>query len=138
MPTFSYVSTSTRRGHSTKRKEWVVEGVDVVVQSFTTKAATIRPKAEAIAVKYAREAADAMLRNTNAARVKQAITADAHATRTVTGFYADAGPDKRVSNQAFIAHFLEYGTVKHGPKPFARPAADEVQPKFLDALKKIL
>ena len=43
---------------------------------------------------------------------------------------ADAGPDPRADESAFVARFLEHGTVKMSPQPFVGPAADQTFPEF--------
>jgi hypothetical protein len=128
------VSTS-RRGAA---RGIVVDGADVVAAAFDRDASTIRPKAEAVVVEFARRAAAGMIERTTSQRVKESITADNSATTTRTGVHADAGPDRRVSNQAFIARFLEHGTVHHAPREFAQPTADELAKPFGDAIAELL
>lgn len=128
------VSTS-RRGAA---RGIVIDGADVVASAFTSAASEIRAKTSSVVVEFAGLAEDKMYQHTNSRRVAESLTADSAATDTPTSVYAEAGPDPRVSNQAFIARFLEYGTPRHPPQPFAMPAADELAGPFGEAIAKLL
>lgn len=142
MATFSRIQTATRgrsgdrdrRGRFVKHTGIVVEGVDVVASRFALRAATIGPKAGQVAVDAARRAADAMRSNiaVDKGHVRDSITSDTEPTEVETGVYADAGATH------FVARFLEEGTVRTSPQPFARPAADQVQPGFVKAIKDLM
>lgn len=122
----------------TSKRAVVVEGFDVVASSFERDASTIRSRAARTVLEHARQAADEMRTLTGSSRVAESITSDTEASSTPTGVYADAGPDRRKSNQAFIARFLERGTVKMAPQPFAQPASDRVAPAFARAVRELL
>lgn len=113
----------------------IVDGVDAVVTRFTRDAASIRPQAGAVVVHHAERAAQRM-RDTVAIgpdphHVLDSITADTRPTIDRTEVYADAGPDPRADEGAFVARFLEHGTVKQAPQPFVGPAADRTIPEFI-------
>lgn len=126
------VSQATRSG---VRGGVVVEGLDAVVRDFTRKAATLQPAAGAATVRAAGRAAERM-RNTvpigpPELHVLDSITADQTPNFDLGGPYADAGPDMEAGEGAFVARFLENGTVKMSPRPFAGPAADKTIPEFV-------
>lgn len=135
MLTFGRSTTSTRSG---SRGGIVVDGAAVVASMFNRKADGIRPRAAAVVVKHAGKAADRMKERTTSTRIEGSITSDGSATTSGTTVYADAGPDRRVSNQAWIARFLEAGTVKMAPQPFAQPSADETLPGFVSDMRDLL
>lgn len=119
----------------------VVDGVDEVTSMFTRKATTIRPQAGVVAVRHAAKAAQRM-RDTVAigpdpGHVLDSITEDTRPTFHRTEVYADAGPDPRADESAFVARFLEHGTVKMAPQPFVGPAADRTFPDFADDIAKL-
>lgn len=112
----------------------VVDGTDEITSMFTRKATTIRPAAGVVAVKHAAKAAQQM-RDTVAIgpdphHVLDSITEDDRPTFHRTEVWADAGPDPRADEGAFVARFLENGTVKQAPQPFVGPAADRTFPEF--------
>lgn len=119
----------------------IIEGDDDTIAMFTRKAATIRPAAGAVAIRHAGKVAQRM-RDTVAIgpdphHVLDSITEDTRATFERTTVYADAGPDPAADPGAFVARFLERGTVKQAPRPFAGPAADRTFPEFFDDLKRL-
>lgn len=127
---FDSLKTATHQGGS----GIVVDGVDAVTAMFTRKATTIRPKAGVVAVQHAAKAAQRM-RDTVAIgpdphHVLDSITEDTRPTFERTTVYADAGPDPRADIGAFVARFLEHGTVNMAPQPFVGPAADQTFPEF--------
>jgi HK97 gp10 family phage protein len=146
MATFSRTGQAVRsraggernaRGQFRKQGGVVVEGVDAVVSNFRFRADSIRPLAAQVAVSHAERAANLMrdrvpVRHGN---VLDSITADEKATTDRSGVYADAGPDTRANKAAFVARFLEHGTVKMAPRPFVGPAADQVLPEFHEAIR---
>ncbi len=120
---------------------FVVDGVDAVQSMFTRKAATIRPQAGVVAVRHAAKAAQRM-RDTvpigpDPHHVLDSITEESRPTVDRTTVYADAGPDPRADEGAFVARFLEHGTVKQAPQPFVGPAADKTFPEFVKDLAKL-
>lgn len=110
------------------------EGLDRVVSTFTRKATAIRPEAGAVAVRHAAKAAERMRNRVPIGpepwHVLNSITEDEEPTFDRTTVYADAGPDPAADPGAFVARFLENGTVRQAPQPFAGPAADETFPEF--------
>lgn len=137
MPSFS----SSAASHTGTRGGIVLDGLDEVVSMFTRKAATIRPAAGAVTVRHAGKVAQRM-RDTVAIgpdphHVLDSITSDERPTFDRTTVYADAGPDPRADEGAFVARFLEHGTVRQAPQPFVGPAADRTVPEFLKDLGRI-
>lgn len=127
--------------HTGSRGGIVIDGVDEVTSMFTRKATTIRPAAGKVAVEHARKAAQRM-RDTVAIgpdphHVLDSITSDEAPTFRRTEVYADAGPDPRADEGAFVARFLEHGTVKQAPQPFVGPAADRQFPEFAKDIAKL-
>ena len=134
MPTFTRSTRAIRAG---RRGGVVVEGVDKVVRDFTRGAVVVRAGAEAVVVHHAERAAQRM-RNTvpiDQGDVLDSITADQKATREGGAVFADAGPDPQANPAAFVARFLEHGTVNMAPRPFVGPAADETVPEFVRAIQ---
>lgn len=131
------------RGRFTKGSKggFVIDGVDEVASRFMFMAATARPAAGAVAVASAAIAAERMRGRVPVGpptlHVKDSITSDPTPTITAQGAYADAGPDSRANDGAFVARFLEHGTVHMAPRPFVGPAGDETLPEFIDAIKKL-
>lgn len=124
----------TQATHEGTRGGIVVDGLDLLVSSFTREADQVRGRAEDLVVDYAAKAADRM-RSTVAigppdVHVVDTITSDTHATKDGRAVYADAGPDEDAGEGAFVARFLEHGTVHMGPQPFVGPAADYITPGF--------
>lgn len=136
MATFSRRTTATRTG---ARNTVLVTGVDGVVSSFTRKAALIAPAAAAATVTYAGKAAGMMrdLVPIDQGDVLDSITADRAPTTNGGQVYADAGPDPRANKAAFVARFLEAGTVKMAPRPFVGPTADRIVPEFQTAIARL-
>lgn len=136
MVTFSRISQATHQG---VKGGVVVDGLDALVQSFTREAAEARQRAEKVVVDNAARMADRMRKNVPlgppALHVRDSITSDHTATGTGRGVYADAGADPRADAGAFVGRFLEHGTVKMSPRPWAGPAADETLPEFLRDIK---
>lgn len=118
-----------------------IEGLDVVTGMITRKAATIRPAAGAVAVRHAHEAAQRMRDivpiGPEPYHVLNSITADDRPTFDRTTVYADAGPDPRADPGAYVARFLEGGTVQHPPQPFVGPTADRQFPEFARDVAKL-
>lgn len=116
-----------------------IDGLEHVTSMFTRKAATIRPLAGAVAVKHAANVARRMRDRVPIGpepwHVLNSITEDDEPTFDRTTVYADAGPDPAADPGAFVARFIENGTVKQAPQPFAGPAADATFPEFLRDLK---
>lgn len=119
----------------------VLEGVDGVVSMFGRKAETIRPKAGAVAVRHAAKAAQRMRDivpiGPDPLHVIESITSDDRPTFNRTEVYADAGPDPRADEGAFVARFLESGTVKQAPTPFVGPTADRQFPEFAKDIARL-
>lgn len=138
MVTLSKTGAATHQG----RSGVVVDGLDAVVASFFKEAVTVAPKAAVAVVKSANKAAERM-RNTvpigpPRLHVLNSITSDQ--TPTVEGLgrvYADAGPDSRADEGAFVARFLEHGTIKMPPQPVVRPAGDQTLPEFEDDMRRL-
>lgn len=118
------------------RSSFDVDGVDLVVKSFTREAATVALGAGAVVVEYAGKAADLMRSSVpvDEGNVLDSITADDRPSVDGTGVYAEAGPDLEANRQAFVAYWLEDGTAIMAPRPFVGPAADQVLPAFERAI----
>lgn len=139
MVTFSRTQQATRAG-ADGRTAFVVEGVDVLVASFTREAVTIAPKAGAVVVAGASRAAQRMKDRVHIDEgdLLDSITADQKPTAQGLGVYADAGPSEAANAEgAFKGPFFENGTVKMPPDPFAGPAADETGPEVFEAIKRL-
>lgn len=135
------LSSMGQTSHSGRKGAVVVDGLDAVVGSFIREAVTVGPKAGAVAVRSADKAAQRM-RNTVPIgppdlHVLNSITSDQTPHIQGGAVYADAGPDPRADEGAFVARFLEYGTVKQAPRPFMGPAADQTFPEFVDTVKRL-
>lgn len=115
------------------------EGLDVLVNDITRDAITIRPRAALLVVEQVGQMAQKMRDRVpvKEGNLLDSITADQHATFDGTGVYADAGPDPAANDEAFVGPMIEKGTVKMGPQPFMRPAADLQVPVFVAALRKL-
>lgn len=111
-----------------------IDGLDRVTTMFDRKAATIRPRAGKVAVDHAEKAAqgmrDVVAIGPDPHHVLNSITSDSRPTFRRTEVYADAGPDPRADPGAYVARFLEGGTVKQAPQPFVGPTADRTFPGF--------
>ena len=118
---------------------FVVDGIDEVVRDFTFRAVAVQPAAAKVVVSSAEKLAQKMrdLVPVDEGDVLDSITSDSHATIDGSGVYADAGPDPAANKHAFIARFLEHGTVKMAPRPFIQPAADQTLESFGAAMKAI-
>lgn len=118
-----------------------IDGLDLVATMFTHKAAAIRPAAGLVAVRHAAEAAQRMRDivpiGPEPYHVLNSITSDERPTFHRTEVYADAGPDPRADPGAYVARFLERGTVKQAPQPFAGPTADRQFPEFTRDIAKL-
>ena len=132
---------SSKRGASSGRASGgvVVEGVDAVVRDFTRAADTIRPRSADVVVEFAAEAAEIQrdLVPVDQGDVKDSITSDSNASFYGRQVFADAGPDPRKNPEAFVARFLEHGTVKMPPRPFVDPSATQILPKFAAAIRDL-
>lgn len=117
-----------------------VDGIDATVRSFTLKAAAMRSLSGAVVVKIADRAADRMREDVpiDEGDLLDSITADTSPTFTGLSVYADAGPSRAANPGAFKAPWIEHGTVKMSPQPFAGPAADRVLPELEVALRALL
>lgn len=135
MVTFSRTSQATRAGKS----GLVVDGVDVVVQQFTREALSSSARASAVVVTYAEKAANRMRATVpvDQGDLLDSISADRQATIEDGSVFAEAGPDLDENPAAFVARFIENGTVKMSPRPFAGPAADGVLPDFERAMRAL-
>lgn len=125
---------------STRGSAVEVDGVDLVVRSFTRDAAVAAAEAGKLVVEYAEKAAD-LMRSTvpvDQGNVLDSITADQRPTVDANGVYAEAGPDLEANNQAFVAYWLEDGTAVMAPRPFVGPAADQVLPAFERAIRGLV
>jgi HK97 gp10 family phage protein len=139
MPTFGRTQQAARGGAARdargryRSNAFVVEGVDAIVNRFTLRSKTIGPLAGAAAVRGARRAADVMRSTVAVDRgdVRDSITSDTEPTIEGTTIYADAGPTH------FVGKFLEEGTVRMAPQPFAQPAADQVVPEFVNDIRRL-
>lgn len=142
MPTFSRTSQATRAGiprRAGAKPGIVVEGVDVIVQQFTREALASSARASELVVTYAEKAANRMRATVpvDQGDVLDSISADRSASTDEHGVFAEAGPDLDENDAAFVARFLERGTVKMAPRPFVGPAADEVLPDFERAMRNL-
>jgi HK97 gp10 family phage protein len=117
----------------------VIDGLDEVVRDLTFRAVAIQPVAAKIVVEHAGKLAQKMrdLVPVDQGDVLDSITADQSATFDASGVYADAGPDPAANKAAFVARFLEHGTIKMAPRPFIGPAADQTLDAFVAAMKAI-
>lgn len=129
--------TRTVASRAGKRGGIVVEGLDETVRAFTRHAATVTPMLGAIVTRHAAKAAQRMRDRVpvDEGDVLESITSDDRPTIDAGRVYADAGPDPAANRQAFVARFLEYGTVKMPPRPFLGPAADETVPELVRDVK---
>lgn len=101
-----------------------VEGLDALVRDITYAADRIRPEAGKAIVEQVADLAQKM-RDTvpvDEGDVLDSITEDTAATIDGDGVWAEAGPDKEANPQAFVARFLEDGTVKMSPRSFVEPS----------------
>lgn len=132
----------SQASHIGTRGGIVVDGLDAVVRDFTRKAATLQVEAGREVVRHADRAAQRM-RNTvpigpPELHVLDSITADQRPSIDPTvGIYADCGPDPAANAGAFVARFLERGTVHMEPRPFVGPAADQTLPEFERAIGRL-
>lgn len=128
-------SRTSTASHTGTRGGLVVDGVDLIVSDFMREANTVRPRAERVVVKHADKAAQRMRNNVPIGpptlHVLNSITSDQRATTDGTRVWADAGPDPSADEGAFVARFLEHGTVHMGPQPFVGPAGDATLPEFV-------
>lgn len=119
----------------------VVDGADLLVKSFIREALTAAPKAGAVVVKHAGKAAERMRNRVPIGpptrHVLNSITADQAPTVTAGGVYADAGPDPTADEGAFVARFLEHGTIHMTPRPFVGPSGDETLPELVDDIRRL-
>lgn len=134
----SFTRSATRS--AARRPGVVVEGVDAVVRDLTRRADVIAPAVAGVTVQFAERLAQRMrdLAPVLEGDVLDSITADDRVTKAGSSVYADAGPDPSANDQAFVARFLEHGTVKMAPQPFVGPAADAVLPEYERALRALL
>lgn len=121
------------------RSALTADGLDGLVKDITRDAATIRPLAAVLVVEHAGQMAQKMRDRVpvKEGNLLDSITADQHATFDGSGVYADAGPDPAANDEAFVGPMIEKGTVKMGPQPFMRPAADLQIPLFVASLRKL-
>lgn len=131
----------SQASHTGSKGGVVIDGLDVVVRDLNRKALTIRPQAGAVCVAAAAQAAQRMRDKVPIGppdlHVLDTITADSRPTFDGSVVYADAGPDPRMGPQAFVARFLEHGTVHMAPQPFVDPSADEQMPLFARAISQL-
>lgn len=108
-----------------------VEGTDVLARGFAIRAARLQPAVELTVVTFAERAAQKMRDRVpiDTGGLLGSIDADDTAQRDASGVYADAGPE------LFTARFIERGTVKMPPRPFAGPTADELAVPFEAAME---
>lgn len=136
-------STATRTGVARRagaKPPIVVEGVDVLTRAFTSAAVAATVDASALVITTAEKAANHMRANVpvDEGNVLDSISADRIATVDVGGVCAEAGPDLDENPAAFVARYLENGTVKMSPRPFVGPAADHVAPDFERGLERLI
>lgn len=138
MVTTNRTSRSTRAG---SKGGVVFDGLDAVVMSFGRESIEAPIKAGVAVVKYAKKANERMRNRVPIGpddwHVLNSLTADETPSFDGKGIYADAGPDPAADEGAFVARFLEEGTVKQGPTPFIAPSVDETVPEFVKAIKDI-
>lgn len=132
-------SRSSVASHTGTRGGVVVDGVDLVVSDFMREAVEVRPRAERVVVHHADKAAQRMRNRVPIGpptlHVLNSITSDQHATTDGIRVWADAGPDPTADEGAFVARFLEHGTVHQPPQPFVGPSGDETLPEFVDDIR---
>lgn len=142
----SHTTATTNRGRNslgqfTKNRGGgvVIEGLDEVVRELTFRPLRAQAASAKVVVEHAGRLAQKMrdLVPIREGDVLASITADQHATIDGSGVYADAGPDPAANKAAFVARFLEHGTVKMAPRPFVQPAADQTIDAFVAAMKAI-
>lgn len=110
-----------------------IEGIDALVRDLTFAAAKVRPEAGKVVVDQAERAAQKMRDRVpiDSGMTLESVTADNHPTVAGNGVSAEAGPEW------FVGKFLEEGTAKMGPQPFAEPAMTDQLPEFVRAMNDL-
>lgn len=142
MVTFSRTSQATRTGAARRvgaKPPIVVEGLDVVVQSFVRDAATVAAGAPQVVVAQIAAVGNQMRATVpvDQGDVLDSISADNEATVEGGTIYAEAGPDLDENPAAFVARFLVNGTVKMAPRWDVQSIADKAETEFEQAMKAL-
>ena len=58
--------------------------------------------------------------------------------RSIASVFENGGLTGRVGPSVFYSRFVEFGTKRMAARPYMRPAAEAVLPKFAEAIKRVL
>ena len=107
-----------------------VDGLDALVRDLTFAADRVRPGAAKVVVDQADQLAQRMRDRVpvDKGTTLASITSDRAARQAGGEVSAEAGPEW------FVGKFLEEGTSKMAPQPFAEPALGEQLPQFVRAI----
>jgi HK97 gp10 family phage protein len=73
------------------------------------------------------------------ARAKAVVAVDTGTLRrSIASVFSNGGLTGVVGPSVFYGKFIEFGTRRMGARPFMRPAAEAVLPKFAEAVKRAL